>query len=121
GTRADVGAKVWIIKADHAAIPETHMVLTELGSELVLVDENKQETHLPIVAKAVADGNGSVMLPNIPTGVYTVVMQSRHAKGGEGDHRINNRDFRGRFETEPISISPGQVVDISTDFGTTAF
>jgi hypothetical protein len=121
GSRPDVGAKVWIITGGNIVIPETDMVLDYSRSELVLVDKSKQQTKLSIVAQAVADGSGSVTLPNIPVGVYTVVMQSSHAKGGIGSSMVNSRDIMGRFMTSTIEISAGQVVDISTDFGMTAF
>jgi|SRR5271157_1876297 len=120
GSRPDVGAKVWIIKGGSISIPETDNVLNT-RSELVLVDESKQQTKLPFVARAVADGSGSVTLANIPVGVYTVVMQSSHAIGGVGKEKVNSRDIMGRFIFLTIEISAGQVVDISTDFGVSAF
>jgi hypothetical protein len=110
GSRPDVGAKVWIVKGGGINIPDQTGVMP-LSSEIILMGEDNQRTTQSIVARAVADGTGSVTLPNIPTGVYTVVMQSNHAKA------VNTRDILGQFRTSTIRISAGQVEDVSTDFG----
>jgi hypothetical protein len=120
GQRPDVGAKVWIITGRGVDITETDDVLDFSSSELTLVDANHQKTELPIVAMAVADGSGSVTLPNAPVGTYTAVMKSSHAKGGLGG-KLNQRDISGRLRKCPITVSVGQVLDISTDFGIWAF
>jgi hypothetical protein len=110
GSRPDVGAKVWIVKGGGINIPDQMGVMPS-SLEMILMGEDNQRTTLSIVARAVADGTGSVTLPNIPTGVYTVVMQSDHAKA------VNTRDILGKFRTSTIRISAGQVEDVSTDFG----
>jgi hypothetical protein len=109
GSRPDVGAKVWIVKEGGIRIAETDTIIPT-SSKIIFYKDNQQTT-LSVIAWGVADGAGSVTLPNIPTGVYTVVMQSDHAKA------VNSRDIEGCVRTSTIRVSAGQVEDVSTDFG----
>jgi hypothetical protein len=121
GTKPDTGSKVWLVKG-RAEIPANQIFI---GSSTALGTSGNPEQYNAI-KYSIADENGNFELLDVPTGQYTLVMQSAHTKGtlnekkwnffGRGNGR-NPRDSNGRIEFLNLLIKAGETADASKDFG----
>lgn len=116
GSRPDVGSQIWLMRG-----------YIEISSgafffgypDQIVVDKARYCS----VAHTIADGNGVFELGEVQPGDYTLLIQSNHTKGtpGFGTAAVTMRDIGGRVVTFPISLSPGQTIDKSWDFGVSTF
>jgi hypothetical protein len=120
GNKPDSGSKVWLVKG-HIELPADQNFVassTALGT-------NANPEQYSAIKYSVADENGNFELPDIPAGVYTLVLKSNHTKWtlkekrdffGRGNGH-NARDSAGRVESFPLVVKAGDTVDASKDFG----
>jgi hypothetical protein len=120
GNKPDTGSKIWLVK-DHIAVPADQDFVgssTSLGTSA-----NPEEYHA--IQYSTADANGNFEMLDIPSGQYTLILQSAHTKGtlrdkrdffGRGNHP-NLRDSIGRVETIKVMVKPGETFNATKDFG----
>ena len=120
GTKPDAGSRIWLVKG-HVEIPADQSFA---GTSTALGTATNSEQYAAI-DYAVADENGNFEMQDVPTGKYTLVLQSAHTKGTlkEKNHffsrgnSLNPRDSSGRVESLDLQIQTGETVDASKDFG----
>jgi hypothetical protein len=62
-----------------------------------------------LLRQSEADGNGTFAFSAVPSGDYTVIIESNHSEG---------KDSRNKIETTHVVLKPGESFDASNDFGT---
>jgi hypothetical protein len=120
GNKADAGSKVWLVKG-HAEIPASQNFVA--SSTAVGTSANPEQ--YSAIKYSVADENGNFELLEIPSGEYTLVLQSAHTKWTLKDKRDffgrgnghNPRDSNGRVEFLKVIVKEGETFDASKDFG----
>jgi hypothetical protein len=124
GNKPDTGAQVWIVEPG-VQIPEDCFFmgfsLMGISSQATIVQPDtryKREVH--VFAYTLADGSGNFTIANVPSGTYTLVMESAHTNGSI-DGRATARDTPHRIVCWQVTVRPGATVDKSWDFGTTLF
>ena len=123
GSKPDTGSKVWLVK-DRIEIPADQIFV---GSATALGTSANPEQYATI-QYAVVDGKGEFEFLDVPSGQYTLILQSAHTKGTLKDKRNlfgrgnspNPRDRDGRVESLNVLIKSGETVDASTNFGPNA-
>jgi hypothetical protein len=108
GNLPDTGAEVALVPG-RLDVPSGAVVLV-LGPEITIGEKNVQA-----VKTTAADGSGNFSLEDLPPGEYTVLLKSNHAKGA------TSRDFGGKIRTEFVTVESGKTLDMSEDFGASAF
>jgi hypothetical protein len=110
GNLPDAGAEIALVSGRLDTVPSTASVIM-LGRELTVIAGKKLE---PVKATT-ADGSGNYSLQDVPPGEYTLLLKSNHSRGA------TQRDYSGKIRTEILRVEAGKTLDISEDFGVTAF
>ena len=120
GNKPDAGSKVWLVKAGAEIPVDQNFVATSAA-----VGTSGDPEEYAAIQYSVTDENGNFELLDVPTGGYTLIIQSAHTKGtlnekkkffGRGDGRTP-RDSNGRVAFLNVLIKAGETVDASKDFG----
>ncbi len=124
GNKPDVGAEIWLVEGDIGGIPDDVIVL---GSETTLAmihsagpGASTGIRKLTVINHTMADGSGNFEFSTVPSGTYTLVMKSRHVTGSRGAESLTKRDILGRIVWLVKTVTAGQTVDASSDFGISA-
>ena len=120
GNKPDTGSKVWLVKG-RVEIPADQ---TFVGTSAALGTGGNPEQYTAI-QYSLADEKGSFAFLGVPSGEYTLILQSAHTVGtlnekrnffGRGNGR-SPRDSKGRVIFFNVQIKPGETVNASKDFG----
>ncbi|MEJ7848369.1 MAG: hypothetical protein WKF92_09795 [Pyrinomonadaceae bacterium] len=112
GNKPDVGSKVFVIDGSSAFNPTKEQMFISVGDKLVL-SIDKVFTNFPILFRTSADDNGRFEIKGVPPGKY--IMQSSRSKA------VNSLEVLGKVLVKTIDVGPGSNVDLSHDFGITAY
>jgi hypothetical protein len=108
GDRPDTGAEIALVSGKLEVPPSVDVIM--LASQITIGDKK-----LEAVKITTADGSGNYSIQDVPSGEYTLLLKSNHTNGA------TQRDIGGKILTEPLTIKAGKTLDISEDFGMTAF
>jgi hypothetical protein len=120
GNKPDTGSKVWLVKGHVEIPPNQNFVAT--STTLGTGGNPEQYT---AIKYSVADENGNFELLDVPSGQYTLIVQSAHTVGslkekrnflGRGNSHTT-RDSSGRVEFLDLLVKAGETADGSKDFG----
>jgi hypothetical protein len=120
GNKPDAGSKVWLVRGGAEIPADQNFVATGAA-----VGTSGDPEEYAAIKYSVTDENGNFELLDVPTGRYTLIIQSAHTKGtlnekkqffGRGDGRTP-RDSNGRVEFINVLIKAGETIDASKDFG----
>lgn len=129
GNKPDVGAHIMLVSG-RVETPDNATVYLFADSflNMLSVDDKKYDA----VKSTIADGSGNFELADIPSGEYTLVMQSNHVKGKytyetvdskkpnkkpKIKERLNQRDSLGCINSVIVTVETGKTTDESFDFG----
>jgi hypothetical protein len=116
GNRPDVGSAIALVQGS-VQVSESDFVyvVAEGGKGEVTIGK---QVYRPF-RTTVSDGNGNFEIDALPPGEYTIVCVSSHTTGGRV--RPNVRDAGGRVYAMSVTIRQGETIDVSHDFGVTAY
>ncbi len=97
GNKPDVGARVFIIAG----------IIPDVWNDQAGFDKAKVHAY----RTSLADGAGNFSFPGIPSGTYTVLVQSANTRGGEGP------ELMGKIRQQTVTLRPGETQDVSINFG----
>jgi hypothetical protein len=121
GSKPDVGSKVWLIEGN-VEIPETVIVWDafEKHVELSVEKDHGQPSQATkkykMVKCTVADGSGNFELSDVPTGQYTLVIESNHSKRPQDIGRGFTMQVH-KVKTMVVALRAGETFEASNDFG----
>jgi len=123
GNKPDVGADVWLVDAG-VDIPEDCFFSATASSRTAYISQREinggQRVELPIYMHTSVDGNGTYEINDVPSGQYTLIIQSKHTIGSP-DGRAVARDVVHRIDCNQVTVKAGKTSDISHDFGMSTF
>jgi hypothetical protein len=112
GNRPDTGSKVWLID-DYLDIANDEAIIGADNGFSVVKGGKTVRYH--VFKRSVVDGNGNFDLSDVPSGHYTLIVQSNHSNA------TTMRDVGGTIRLRDVLVKTGETVDASTSFGATAF